>query len=100
MRQTAKRVMFLESLQRGLSAIETCECWNIKINEDKTQAIYFSHRFRPPEAHLALSVRNIPFVNYVKYLGVIFDKRITWRLHKEIIVAKAFRTFIRIYSLF
>jgi hypothetical protein len=31
-------------LQRDLSAIETwCERWNIKINEDKTQAIYFSH---------------------------------------------------------
>jgi retron-type reverse transcriptase len=31
----------LRKLQRGLSAIETwCERWNIKINEDKTQAIY------------------------------------------------------------
>jgi hypothetical protein len=36
----------------------------------------------------------------VKYLGVIFDKRMTWRLHIEMIEAKAFRTFIRIYSLF
>jgi hypothetical protein len=35
-----------------------------------------------------------------KYLGVIFYKRITWRLHIEIIKAKDFRTFIRIYSLF
>jgi hypothetical protein len=43
---------------------------------------------------------NIPFVNHVKYLGVIFDKRITWRLHIEITEAKAFRTFIRIYCLF
>jgi hypothetical protein len=41
----------------------------------------------------------IPFVNHVKYLGVIFDKRITWRLHLEMTEAKAFRTFIRIYSL-
>jgi hypothetical protein len=64
--------------------------WNIKINEDKTQAIYFSHRLRPPEAQLALNV---------KYIGVIFDKKIIWRLHLEIIEAKAFRTFIGIYSL-
>jgi hypothetical protein len=35
-----------------------------------------------------------------KYLVVIFDKRITWRVHIEIIEARAFRTFIRIYSLF
>jgi hypothetical protein len=58
-----------------LSAIETwCERWNIKINEDKTQAIYFSRRLRPPETYLTLNGRNIPFVNHVKYLGVIFDK--------------------------
>jgi hypothetical protein len=35
-------------------------------------------------------------VDHVKYLGVIFDKR----LHIEMIEAKAFRTFIRDYSLF
>jgi hypothetical protein len=64
----------------------------------KTQAFYFSHRLRPPEAYLTLNRRNIPFVNHVKYLGVLFDKRITWRLHIEMIEAKAFRTFIRICS--
>jgi hypothetical protein len=36
----------------------------------------------------------------VKYLGVIFDEKVTWRLHIEMIEAKAFRTFIRVYSLF
>jgi hypothetical protein len=53
---------------------------------------------RPREAHPILNGRNIPFVSHVKYLGVIFDKRITWRLHIE--MTEAFRTFIRIYSLF
>jgi hypothetical protein len=49
---------------------------------------------------LTLNRRNISFVNSVKYLGVIFDKRMTWRLHIETIEAKAFRTFIRLYSVF
>jgi hypothetical protein len=90
----------LRKLQRGLSAIETwCERWNIKINKDKTQAIYFAYRLRPPEDHLTLNVRNIPFVNHVKYICVIFDERITWRLQSEMIEAKALRTFIRKYSL-
>jgi hypothetical protein len=44
-------------------------------------------------------MEGIIFVNHVKYLGVIFDKRITWRLQLEMTEAKAFRTFIRIYSL-
>jgi hypothetical protein len=35
----------------------------------------------------------------IKYLGVIFDRRIIWRLHVEMIETKAFRTFIIIYSL-
>jgi hypothetical protein len=76
-----------------------CERWNIKINEDKTQPIYCSQRLRPHEAQLTLNGRNISFDNHVKYLGVIFEKRIR-RLTTEIIETKAFRTFIRIYSLF
>jgi hypothetical protein len=53
----------------------------------------------PPEAHLTLNGWNIRFVNHVKYPGVIFDK-ITWRLQMDMINAKVFRTFIRIYPLF
>jgi hypothetical protein len=91
----------LRKLQRGLSAIKKwCECWNIKINDDNTWAIYFSHKFRPPETHFTLDGWNIPFVNHVRYLGVVFGKRITWKLHIEMIEVKAFRIFIRIYSLF
>jgi hypothetical protein len=53
-----------------------------------------------PEVHLTLNAWCITFVNHVIYLGVIFDKRITWRLHIEMIEVKAFRTFITISSLF
>jgi hypothetical protein len=62
--------------------------------------MYFSHQIRPPESLLILNGQNVPFINSVKYLGVIFGKKITWRPHIEMIEAKAFRTFIRIYSLF
>jgi hypothetical protein len=41
-----------------------CERWNIKINENKARMIYISHRTRPPDS--------LPFVNSVKYLGLIF----------------------------
>jgi hypothetical protein len=77
-----------------------CKHWNIKINEDKTHAICFTRQNRPPDSLLKLNGRNIPFANSVKYLGVLFGKRMTWRLHIQMIEAKAFRTFIRIYSLF
>jgi hypothetical protein len=71
-----------------------CERWNITINEVKTQGIYFPRSHRPPESRLTLNGGNIPFVNTVKYLGVIFDKKVTWRLHIAMIETKAFRTFI------
>jgi hypothetical protein len=64
------------------------------------QAMYFPHKLRILEVHLTLNGRNIFFVNHVKYLGVIFGKCITWRLHIKVTEAKNFRTFIRIYSLF
>jgi hypothetical protein len=96
-----KEGFVVRKLQRGLNSMEAwCERWNIKINEEKTRGIYFSRSRRPPESHFTLNGTNIPFVNNVKYLGVIFDSKITWRLHIEMMEAKAFRTFIRVYSLF
>jgi hypothetical protein len=37
-----KQDYVLRKLQRGLSAIEILrECWNIKVNGDRTQGIYY-----------------------------------------------------------
>jgi hypothetical protein len=55
----------LRKMQRGLNSIETwCKRWNMKMNE-KTRAVYFSHRPRPPEAHKAsdLHFKNGRFVS-------------------------------------
>jgi hypothetical protein len=91
----------LRELQRGLnSMVEWSKLWNIRINEDKTQAIYFFLKIRPPEMFLTINGQNIQFVNNVKYLDVIFDEIITWGLHIKTIETKAFRTFIKAYSLF
>jgi hypothetical protein len=57
----------------------------------------------PPRGYIARACSQLRvwpwWVNHEKYLGVIFDKRIAWRLHIEMIEAKPFRTFIGIYSL-
>jgi hypothetical protein len=95
-----REIYVLRKLQRGLNALEEwCEKWTIKINEDKTRAVYFSKRLRRVEAHLTLKGPAITFVNDVKYLGVTFDRKITWRIHIDRIVTKALRTFVQIYSL-
>jgi hypothetical protein len=70
-RQNARRAPIgLNSMGAG------CERWKIKNNEDKTRAIYFSHRIKPSESLLTLNEENIPFVNSVKYLGVNFEKKL------------------------
>jgi hypothetical protein len=45
-------------------------------------------------------IKHGTFVNDVKYLGMIFGKRITWKLRMEMMEAKAFRTFISVCFLF
>jgi hypothetical protein len=60
----------------------------MKINEVKSHAIYFSRRRRVPDD-----------VNNVTYLGVTFDRRMTWRHHIERTVAKVLGTYKRTYSL-
>jgi hypothetical protein len=68
----------LRKLQRVLNSMTAwCKQWNIKVNVEKSQAIYFSHRIKPHNTLLTLNGHNIPFVISIKYLGVIFDKRIT-----------------------
>jgi hypothetical protein len=79
-----KESYVLRNLQGGLNAMEAwCERWNIKINEDKTWAVYFPRRLRLVEACLKLKGRNNLFEKDVRYLGVIFDRRITWRSHND-----------------
>jgi hypothetical protein len=52
------------------------------------------------EGVLQLNLRNIPFVNNVKYLDVIFDRRVKWMLHIERTVSKALGMYMETYSLF
>jgi hypothetical protein len=49
-----------------------CEGWNIKICEDKNQAIYFSRELGRAESHLTLKESYIPSFSEVKYLGAVF----------------------------
>jgi hypothetical protein len=70
-----------------------CKYWNIKINEEKTPAIYLSQQARPSGTTLTMNGRTIPFVNSGKYFGAIFDRKITRTLHIETATTKAKRTF-------
>jgi hypothetical protein len=98
-RKHERRVLW--KLQRGLAAVKSwCERCNIEINEEKAQPIYFSRRLKSSWGRAYLIGRDVPLVNNVTYLGVTFDRRMTWRHHIEMTVAKAVRTYLKTYSLF
>jgi hypothetical protein len=75
-----------------------CKLWNIKIEEGKPQAIYFSKKLRVPDGVLQLYGPDISFVNNVTYLRINFDRSITRRHHVERTAAKASRTYVKTYS--
>jgi hypothetical protein len=54
--------------------------WRIKINTDKSVQVTFTLRRRecPP---LYINNNRIPQRNSVKYLGLLIDKRLTWKQH-------------------
>jgi hypothetical protein len=57
--------------------------WKITINNEKSQAIYFTRRRSKeiPTAPLHIFGEQIKWSNEVKYLGFYLDKRLTYRAH-------------------
>lgn len=54
--------------------------WKLYINENKTEAIYFSKRQRNPPL-IKVNQRYIKWSKSVKYLGVTFDRKLSWNKH-------------------
>jgi hypothetical protein len=73
--------------------------WKIKINPTKTEAIYFTRRRASryiPDTSIGVNGLSVPWSQRVKYLGLILDKKLTFRLHIEYILEKCSKL-IKIY---
>ena len=57
--------------------------WGFKISQEKTQAIVFTNKIIPVSSNLQIGGKDIPYLPYIKYLGVYFDRRQTWRKQVE-----------------
>jgi len=70
-----------KQLQRAFDEIYNwCSAWGFKISESKTQCILFSYK-RNVDVNLRLATRAIPLVNEIRFLGLIFDRHLTWSSH-------------------
>ena len=79
----------MEYLQRDLDKLARwCAKWRIKLNLEKTEVIIFSTSQTAIRAKLALSLYGdlLSYYPHIKFLGVTFDNRMTFRKHfKEIL---------------
>lgn len=68
-----------------------CKKWKIKVNENKTEAVFFT-RFRSPRKlpnrNLNFNGVDIPWKDEAKYLGLILDKKLTFQKHTQYILEK------------
>ena len=69
----------LSHLQEALDGIQQwSEAWGFKISATKSNAIVFSKSHVNIENKLKLRSAYLPVVSEVKYLGVIFDSKLTY----------------------
>ncbi|GFT26313.1 probable RNA-directed DNA polymerase from transposon X-element [Trichonephila clavipes] len=55
--------------------------WKIALNVAKTEAVFFSYHIKKEPPKLYLHNTHIPWSKNTKYLGVILDKRLTFKQH-------------------
>lgn len=75
--------------------------WKIKINGNKTQAIFVTNRRRKqiPKREIVILNSRVRWSNEVKYLGVVLDKKLTFNSHIDFITGKVNAAIHTLYPL-
>jgi ribonuclease HI len=85
-----RNIKLLEStIQENLNKIQKwCDKNGFKISKEKTVAILFTKSSKKFNVNITLQNNSIKLVDSAKFLGVIFDKKLTWQPHIDYIVTK------------
>lgn len=76
--------------------------WKIKINPNKTSAIFFTKRRKScyiPNSCLHICNTPIEWANNIRYLGIHFDKRLTFQFHVGHAIDKINKTIRLLYPI-
>lgn len=75
--------------------------WKINLNKAKTQALFVTRRRTKelPNNTLRIFNEDIKWVEEAKYLGIILDKRLTFKKHIEYTIKKANVALVTLYPL-
>jgi len=72
----------VKCIQSNLDKIvDWCELWGFKINVSKTVAVLFTHRIDKIESNILIRGQPIKIDKTVKFLGLIFDSKLSWNAH-------------------
>lgn len=77
------------------------EKWKINLNNDKTDALFITNRRKKeiPTNNIDIFNSSIEWSNQLKYLGVIIDKKITFKPHIDYVIQRANNTIRVLYPL-
>ena len=76
-----------KGLQDSLNAYaDYCSTWKLDVNVDKTKIVCFDNRH---QAEFMLNGETVETVSTFKYLGVVFDNKLTWSENTDEIIKKA-----------
>ena len=79
-----------EELQELVSiASNHARAWRFTFNTKKCKVVVFNGKSKIPK--ISLEDDSLELVKAYKYLGVWFDSKLDWKLHKETILAKVRR---------
>lgn len=101
-----KSVCFVKQISILQRAINNLAAWTISngltLNPSKCQAVLFSwtkkfHLQTPP---LNILGNSIPWSDSAKYLGLIFDRKLIWRMHNKSAAQKMHLRISKLYPLF
>ena len=84
--------ILITNLQKNLDNIfKWCEMWGFSLSKDKTIAVLFSNKTAINKKGLHISGSQIAWKSEVKFLGIIFDEKLSWVNHINYIVEKCKR---------
>lgn len=80
--ESANAVYAAKYLQRAAAKLETwMSKWRFRLNVEKTQLVLFCPSGRKPKFKFILEGQVIEWQSQVKYLGVLYDARLTFKWH-------------------
>ena len=77
------------AVQKDLDVLQHwCNTWGFKISTEKTVGVLFTHSTNRPNIKIEVGGSPINIKHSARFLGMIFDKSLTWSEHIEYVINK------------